>query len=87
MIIIITPIYGIVAISVLMMSSSPVNDISMKRKSMSWVWSVGVVVKFALSALAAGGTRAQIPGADLALLIKLHCGGIPHEKEEDWHSC
>ena len=34
----------------------------------------------------AQGLQVQIPGADLALLIKPCCGGIPHETEEDWHT-
>ena len=30
--------------------------------------------------------QVQIPGADIALLIKPCCGGVPHKIEEDWHS-
>ena len=26
-------------------------------------------------------------GPDLALLVKTHCGGIPHKIEEDGHRC
>ena len=47
----------------------------------------GVVVKFACSASAAQGSQVRIPGADLALVIKPHCGGIPHKIGEDWHRC
>ena len=36
----------------------------------------GRVVKFASSALAAQGSQIWIPGVDLALLIKPHCGSI-----------
>ena len=45
----------------------------------------GVVVKFASSASAAWGLKVWISGADLALLVKPCCGGIPHEIEEDEH--
>ena len=48
---------------------------------------VGVVVKFVHSALAAQGLQIWIPGMDLALRVKLHCCGIPHKVEEDWHRC
>ena len=34
------------------------------------------------SALAAWGLQVQILGVDLALLIKPHCGGVPHEIED-----
>ena len=33
--------------------------------------------------MAARGSRVQIPGADLAPLIKPYCGSIPHKIEED----
>ena len=46
-------------------------------------WPGGTVVKFAHSASVAQGSRAWIPGADLAPLIKPHCGCIPHKTEED----
>ena len=45
------------------------------------------MVKFAQSTSVAKGSQVQIPGADLALLIKPCCGGIPHKIEEDWHRC
>ena len=43
----------------------------------------GVVVKFARSASVAWTSQVQIPGADLAPLVKQRCGGIPHKTEED----
>ena len=43
-------------------------------------WPRGVVVKFVHSALVAQGLQVQIPGVDLAPLIRPHCGGIPHTK-------
>ena len=46
----------------------------------------GVVVKFACSSLAAQGLQVQIPGTDLAQLVKPCCGGVLHKIEEDWHS-
>ena len=45
------------------------------------------VVKFAHSSSVAWGLQVWIPGADLPLLIKPCCGGIPHKTEEDWHRC
>ena len=42
------------------------------------------MVKFAHSALVAQGLQVQIPGTDLALLIKPCCAGIPYKIEEDW---
>ena len=51
------------------------------------VLGASVVVKFTRSTLAAQGSWVQIPGMDLALLIKPCCGGIPHKIEEDWHRC
>ena len=50
-------------------------------------WPSGVVVKFLHSASATQGSRVQILGTDLALLIKPCCCGIPHKIEEDWHRC
>ena len=47
----------------------------------------GVVVKFSCSALASRGLKVQIPGTDLAPLVKPHCGNIPHKIEEEWHGC
>ena len=47
----------------------------------------GAVVKFVHSGLVAWGSRVQIPGVDLAPLVRPHCGGIPHKMEEDWHRC
>ena len=44
-----------------------------------------VVVKFVCSTSAASGSQVQIPGVDLAPLIKPCCGGSPHKIEEDWH--
>ena len=43
------------------------------------------MVKFTHSASAALGLRVQIPGTDVAQLIKSHCGSIPRKTEEDWH--
>ena len=50
-------------------------------------WPGGVVIKFARSALVVRGSQAWIPGVDLALLIKPHCGGVSQKIEEDWHRC
>ena len=33
------------------------------------------------------GFTGQIPGMDLALLVKPLYGGIPHKIEEDWYRC
>ena len=52
---------------------------------MYWGQPSGVVVKFTCSVLAAWGSWVRIPGVDLALLIRSHCGGVPHKVEEDWH--
>ena len=43
----------------------------------------GVVVKFLHSALAAWGLQVQIPGVDLAPLVKPCCGSITHKIEDD----
>ena len=43
------------------------------------------MVKFTCSTLVARDLRAQILGADLALLVKPRCGGIPRKIEEDCH--
>ena len=40
-------------------------------------WPGSVVIEFALSASAAWGSQVQIPGEDLAPLIKPHCGSNP----------
>ena len=56
-------------------------------KIISWGWPSGVVVKFMPSAPVAWGSQVQIPGVDLALLMKPHCDSIPHETEEAWHRC
>ena len=42
------------------------------------------MVKFAHSTLAAWGSQVRILGTDLAPLVKLCCGGVPHKTEEDW---
>ena len=47
-------------------------------------WPGGQVVKCACSTSAAQGSQVQIPGADVAPLIKPHCGGVPPKVEEDW---
>ena len=47
----------------------------------------GLVVKFVHSASAAWGSQVLILGPDLALLIRPHCGSIPHKIEKDWHRC
>ena len=48
----------------------------------------GATVKFARSASAARGSLAQIPAADVALLVKPCCGRHPtNEVEEDGHGC
>ena len=58
-----------------------------KNPPCCWGQPSGIVVKFACSTLAARGSQVQIPGTDLALLIKPCCSGIPHKVEEDWHRC
>ena len=40
------------------------------------------MVKFTHSASAAWGSQVQIPGADLALLVKPCCGDVPHKIEK-----
>lgn len=45
----------------------------------------GTVVKLMCSASEAQGLQVQILSTDVALLVKPHCGGIPHEIEEEWH--
>ena len=50
-------------------------------------WSGGLEVKFVSYASAARGSQVQIPGTDLAPLVKPCCGDIPHKIEVDWHRC
>ena len=46
------------------------------------------MVKCARSALAAQGSRVQIPGADMAPLVMPRCGRRPtYKAEEDGHGC
>ena len=40
----------------------------------------GIVVKFTCSTLAAWDSQFQIPGMDVAPLVKPFCGSIPHKK-------
>ena len=48
----------------------------------------GTAVKCTRSILAARGSPVQIPGADMALLVKPCCGRCPTYKvEEDGHGC
>ena len=47
----------------------------------------GLTVKFKCSTSVARGSQVWIPGTDLGLLVKPHCGGVPHKLEEDWHRC
>ena len=48
----------------------------------------GTAVKFTHSASAAWGSLVQIPGADMALLVKPCCGRRPlYKVEEDAHGC
>ena len=44
-------------------------------------WPSDIVVKFMCSASVAQGSQVRIPGTDLALLIKPHCGGVRHKAE------
>ena len=54
----------------------------------SRAWPGGVVVKFTRSTSVAQGLPVQIPGVDMALLIKPCCGRRPTYKvEEDGHGC
>ena len=47
-----------------------------------------IAVKFARSASVAWGSPVQIPGADVAPLVKPRCGRRPSYKvEEDGHGC
>ena len=56
-----------------------------KKKDMKKIggWLSGIVVRFTYSASVAWGSKAQILGADLALLVKPQRSGIPHKIEED----
>ena len=45
------------------------------------------MVKFARSAWVARGSQVGLLGADIALLVKPCCGGIPHKVEEDGKGC
>ena len=47
----------------------------------------GVAVKFTHSTSVAWGLQVQIPGMDLAPLVKLCYGGIPHKIKKDWCRC
>ena len=59
-----------------------------KKYQGHWGWPGGAVVKFTCSASVARGSLVQIPGLDLALLIKPCCGRHPTYKvEEDGHRC
>ena len=58
------------------------------RRFASWGRPSGAAVKFLLSALAVQSVWAQIPGTDLASLIKPCCGWHPtYRVEEDGHRC
>ena len=51
-------------------------------------WPGGTAVKFTRSASAAQGLLLQIPGRDLAPVMKPRCGGRPtYEVEEDGCGC
>ena len=50
-------------------------------------WPSDIVFKFMHSALAAQDLQIPIPGTEIALPVKPHCGGTPHKIEEDWHRC
>ena len=64
-------------------------EVGLERKSKILTWGLpgGLVVKFPHSALETQGSQVQIPGTDLAPLIKQCCGSIPYKVEEDWHRC
>ena len=57
----------------------PRNIISYPKKINGGCWSGGVMVKFVLSAWVAWGSQVWIVGADLALLVRPRCGGVPHK--------
>ena len=59
----------------------PLNRTVKNGQGLTWC----VVVNFVHSASAAWDSQVRIPGADLALGVKPHFGGIPHKTEEDWH--
>ena len=50
-----------------------------------WGRPCGTVVKFGRSTAVAQCSQVQIPGADLAWLIKSRYGSIPYKIEENWH--
>ena len=52
-----------------------------------WAWPGCIVIKFTSSASVAQGLQVRILGVDIALLIKPHCGGLPHKIAEDGHGC
>ena len=60
----------------------------MRKSQIPWGRLGCAVVKFAHFALAAWGSQVQIPGADMAPLVKPCCGRRPTYKvEEDGHGC
>ena len=69
-------------------SSSKTDSLHVLEKPPSfWSRPGGIVVKFENFASVAQGSQVQIPGMDLAPLIKPCCDGIPHKIEEDWRRC
>ena len=44
------------------------------------------MVKITHTAFAVRDSQIEIPGSDLAPLVKPHCGGMLHKTEEDWHN-
>ena len=53
------------------------------KNDLPWGWPGGLVVKCPCSASAAWSPHVQIPGTDLAPLVKPRCGSIPHKIKED----
>ena len=58
-----------------------------EKSELHWGSPDGLVVKFMHSAFVVRDSWVRILGADLAPLIKPHCGSIPHKIEEDWQRC